>query len=234
MRIPIRSGAPQADCAVGTWAPLGNAGISAVHLGVHLWDVEDAHVSIINLASVRALSTELGVELDPARFRANIYLEGLPAWQEFEWLGRHLSVGEAELAAFAPVERCRATSARPGGTEWDINVPGALARHFGHVFCGLYARVTRAGAVVTGDTVNLAEDRPPLTLDDGLLLDPSAPRWTEIVSVAALADGVHSLLLRDSTGMLAGRKRVSTYGCMVAVTRRAGVTTRSPVAWATP
>ena len=50
-------------------------------------------VSIVNLASVRDLSQKMGVELDPLRFRANLYVEGWPAWAENEWVGRELMVG---------------------------------------------------------------------------------------------------------------------------------------------
>ncbi|MDA0240344.1 MAG: MOSC N-terminal beta barrel domain-containing protein, partial [Proteobacteria bacterium] len=50
-------------------------------------------LSFINLKSVRALGEELGVELDPIRFRGNVYFEGDAAWQEFEWTGRRLSFG---------------------------------------------------------------------------------------------------------------------------------------------
>jgi uncharacterized protein YcbX len=46
------------------------------------------HVSIVNLASVRDLEARLGRPLDPLRFRANVYVEGWPAWAENDWTGR--------------------------------------------------------------------------------------------------------------------------------------------------
>ena len=52
-------------------------------------------VSIINLASVRALAEAAGTAIDPLRFRANLYIDGLPAWAEFESLGARWRVGEA-------------------------------------------------------------------------------------------------------------------------------------------
>ncbi len=203
VRIPIYDSEPRPDRAAGTWAPLSDADTEPVHCGVPLWDVAEASVSIINLATIRALSEQVGVELDPTRFRANIYLEGLPEWHEFDLIGRHLRVGDAEVAVFAPIERCRATSARPGGSEWDVNVPGALASHFGHIFCGLYARVTRPGFVSMGDPISWVGDRPLLTVEDGLHLDSAAPRRADVLSVAVAATGIHSLVLRDPTGLLA-------------------------------
>ena len=45
-------------------------------------DHPKGQVSIVNLASVRDLGQRMGVELDPLRFRANLYVEGWPAWVE--------------------------------------------------------------------------------------------------------------------------------------------------------
>lgn len=206
LHIPLSDDTPQLDRSSGAWEPLADDDVTPVHLGVPLWDVEEAHVSIINLASVQALSERFGVELDPARFRANLYLEGLPPWQEFDWLGRHLLMGDAEVAVFAPIERCRATSARPGGAEWDLNLPAALAGHFGHPFCGVYARVVRPGAMSVADEVTIAQEHGPVTNTSGLLLDPAAPRWGDVVEVSETADGVHSLMLSDPTAMLNGAR----------------------------
>ena len=45
-------------------------------------------VSIINLASVAALEDAVGAPVHPLRFRANLYVDGWPAWHEFDLLGR--------------------------------------------------------------------------------------------------------------------------------------------------
>src|SRR5262245_738495 len=47
-------------------------------------------VSIINLASVAALETALGVPVHPLRFRGNVYVESWPAWHEFDLLGKEI------------------------------------------------------------------------------------------------------------------------------------------------
>lgn len=41
-------------------------------------------VSVINLASVRALEAATGRDLDPLRFRGNIHLDGLEPWVELD------------------------------------------------------------------------------------------------------------------------------------------------------
>ena len=86
------------------------------------------------------------MELDPLRFRGNLYLDGLPAWREFAWVGRRVRIGaEVELEILRPIERCKATSIDPATARADLNLPALLAGGEGHIYCGVYARVLRAG-----------------------------------------------------------------------------------------
>src|SRR5262249_11649470 len=82
-------------------------------------DHPQGQVSIINLASVRDLSTKMGVELDPLRFRANLYVEGWPAWIENDAVGGRLMLGWAEAEVFKPIVRCQATHVNPTTAELD-------------------------------------------------------------------------------------------------------------------
>ena len=61
--------------------------------GFSFSDVAKKVVSIINLGSVAALETAVGAPVDPLRFRANVYVEGWPAWHEFDLLGQEIAVG---------------------------------------------------------------------------------------------------------------------------------------------
>ena len=67
---------------------------------------DDSHVLIVNLASVQAFALEAGMALDPRRFRANLYLEGLEPEEELRWLGRTIRAGKAELEVTSRCERC--------------------------------------------------------------------------------------------------------------------------------
>jgi uncharacterized protein YcbX len=122
--------------------------------GLHRFmDSRHGHVSIVNLASVRDLEARLGRPVDPLRFRANLYVEGWPAWVENGWTGKALSVGGAQVVGAKPIVRCAATSVDPATAERDFDLPAALFDQYGHVLCGLYVQVTRAGTVSQGDIV---------------------------------------------------------------------------------
>ena len=54
-------------------------------------------LSLINLASVRDLGERIvGGEIDPLRFRANLYLEGLAPWRELDLVDREIAIGPVQ------------------------------------------------------------------------------------------------------------------------------------------
>ena len=105
------------------------------------------HVSIINLASVRDLAAKMGAPVNPLRFRANLYVNGWPAWMENDWVGRTLRLGEARASVFKSIVRCAATQVDPATAARDLDVPAGLHQHFGHVLCGVYVNVEADGLV---------------------------------------------------------------------------------------
>ncbi len=119
-------------------------------------DANFPSVSILGLSSLRALSQKLGQELDPRRFRGNLWIDGLGPWEEFEWVGRRLKVGDAELDVIERIGRCRATEANPATGRRDANTLRALEDGWGHTDFGVYAQVTRGGRVAELDPVVLA------------------------------------------------------------------------------
>ncbi|RAK56644.1 MOSC domain-containing protein [Phenylobacterium deserti] len=114
-------------------------------------DHPKGQVSLINLASVRDLSRRLGVELDPMRFRANVYVEGWEPWIENDWTGQPLMLGGVETQVFKPTIRCAATHVNPATAQRDLEITRALFENYGHMNCGVYLQVTAAGRLAVGD-----------------------------------------------------------------------------------
>jgi uncharacterized protein YcbX len=108
-------------------------------------------VSILSLASLRDLSARMQHDLSPHRWRGNLWLDGLEPWEEWGWIGRTIRIGEAELRVEERITRCRATSADPLTGVIDADTLGGLKAAFGHQDFGVYAVVTKAGRIATGD-----------------------------------------------------------------------------------
>ena len=110
-------------------------------------------ISIINLASVRALEEEIGRPVDPLRFRGNVYVEGLEPWEDHDWVERDISLGGVGLNVVARTVRCAATNVDPQTAARDMEIPATLRRLFGHSDLGIYAHVKTPGALAPGDSV---------------------------------------------------------------------------------
>jgi uncharacterized protein YcbX len=113
------------------------------------------YVSLINLASVCDLEGKVGAVIDPIRFRANVYFNGLPAWEEQEWVKPEhvLAIGTARVRVVAPITRCAATEVNPETAIRDIAMVAELMRHYGHNIMGVYAEVVSAGEIGVGDQI---------------------------------------------------------------------------------
>jgi uncharacterized protein len=119
-------------------------------------DVARKVVSIINLASLGELETILGTPVNPLRFRANLYVQGWPAWSELDLVGREIAVGKnARLKVAKRIVRCAATNVDPDTGVRDLAIPDTLMRNLGHTDCGIYAEVIAGGAIAPGDEVIL-------------------------------------------------------------------------------
>jgi uncharacterized protein YcbX len=125
-----------------------------VHAAGHSFsDVAAKCVHIVNLASVRELERVLGRAVDPRRFRANLYVEGLEPWAEFGWLDKELGIGAARLTVFARTTRCEATNVDPASGVRDMAIPELLSRTWGHSDFGVYAKVASGGEIAVGTPI---------------------------------------------------------------------------------
>ncbi len=112
-------------------------------------------ISLINLDSVRDLERAVGQPVDPLRFRANVFFEGVPAWDELGWVGRELMLGDVRVRILKRTVRCPATEVDPATGKRDLDVPRALAAHVGHRDMGVYAEVLSDGTIRPGDALTL-------------------------------------------------------------------------------
>jgi uncharacterized protein YcbX len=127
--------------------------VLAAPTGYRFTDSRSGFVSIINLASVAALETLLGVAVHPLRFRANVYVTGWPAWHEFDLLDREIAIGDVRLKVTKRIARCAATNVDPDTGIRDLAIPDTLMRTYDHMDCGIYAQVIAGGEIAPGDAI---------------------------------------------------------------------------------
>lgn len=117
-------------------------------------DVKAKCLHIINLASLRELEKATGRSLSPIRFRPNVVVDGLPAWEEFKWIDREIAIGDVRFTVFARTDRCDATNVDPSTGARDTAIPAELLRTWGHGDFGVYAIVKAGGTIKPGDEIS--------------------------------------------------------------------------------
>lgn len=97
-------------------------------------------------------------KLSEHRFRHNIVIEGVEAWEEQSWLGRGIRIGGVEFDVVKPKVRCLATHANPVTGERDLQVMQQLMRAFAQkepvLGIGMLTRGA-GGEIRVGDSVSV-------------------------------------------------------------------------------
>jgi uncharacterized protein YcbX len=113
---------------------------------------DDATVSVIDVATVRAVEREAGRPLDVLRFRPNIVIEGNTdePFAEDQWVGKTLRFGTDDEGPAVSITlrdlRCVMINLDPATAESDTSVmKAALRLNTNHA--GVYATVISSGEV---------------------------------------------------------------------------------------
>ncbi|MBI3474462.1 MAG: MOSC domain-containing protein [Acidobacteria bacterium] len=116
-------------------------------------------ISIFSIQTARALSQELGIDVDKRRFRANLYvdLESEKGFGEDEFVGRTLRIGtRAAVAVLNRDSRCKIITLDPDTAQPGPELMKRLARdHEGQA--GVYGAVLVEGTIRPGDEITLSD-----------------------------------------------------------------------------
>jgi uncharacterized protein YcbX len=115
-------------------------------------------LSMCSMASVDALAAAAGQEgVDGRRFRQNIYLSGVRAHEEDEWVGSEVRVGEALVRVKMRDPRCVMTTLSPNTGLHDMNTLKIIASYRTdqpkEANFGVYCTVVEPGEAAVGDEV---------------------------------------------------------------------------------
>ena len=124
--------------------------------------VYGAPVTLVSLASLRALATSMGrpeLAREPARFRPTVVVDDLEPWVEESWVGRTVRLGDASVRVNALVPRCAVIDLDPASGVASAPVLKALAARpdppAPDLPLGVDAFVVTSGVVRPGDPVLL-------------------------------------------------------------------------------
>lgn len=123
-------------------------------------DSEAGQITLHSRESLASVAVALRQpQVDEVRFRSNIAIEGVTAWEEQDWIGRNIRIGAVELEVLRPKVRCLATHANPTSGARDLLVMQTLVRAFQQqepTFAIALSTAGAGGEIRVGDVVSLA------------------------------------------------------------------------------
>ena len=118
-------------------------------------DTDFPSISLNNLATNHEVGKKLGADLSPLRWRGNLWFDGLEPWEEFDWVGKRVRIGTAELDVIERITRCMATTANPETGLRDAATLDTLRNSWGHEQFGVYGVVVKSGQIANGDKIEV-------------------------------------------------------------------------------
>ncbi|MFN4155079.1 MAG: MOSC domain-containing protein [Paracoccaceae bacterium] len=122
-----------------------------VTIGRGMTDSDFPSVSILSMTSLAELSGQMGKDLSVHRWRGNLWLDGAKPFAEWDWIGKHLTIGGAVLRIEERITRCTATMVDPETGLRDCDTLAGLQASYGHKDFGVYGVVVEGGEIALGD-----------------------------------------------------------------------------------
>ena len=113
-------------------------------------------ISLINLNSIKDFNKKINKEIEFQRFRGNIYIKDLDAFEERNWINKTIKINEAEFKVLKHIPRCSATNLKINSDQADINLPNELKKVYGHMDMGIYLYPLNNGKISVNDEINIS------------------------------------------------------------------------------
>ena len=110
-------------------------------------------ISLINLNSVEDFGNKINKKVEPQRFRGNLYVKGVDAWQERNWIGKTIKINNLPFKVERHIPRCVAINLKPKTDDNSLNLLQSLKKNYNHFDMGIYLRSLNDGKVTVGDKI---------------------------------------------------------------------------------
>ena len=112
-------------------------------------------VSLINIKSIEDFKNKTNQEFETQRFRGNIYVDGIEAWEERNWIGKIIKINNISFKVEKNIPRCVAINLKPKTDDSSLNLLQSLKKTFNHFDMGIYLTALDNGEINTGDLISI-------------------------------------------------------------------------------
>ncbi len=112
-------------------------------------------ISLLNNKSIEDFRDKTNQEIETQRFRGNIFVDGIEAWQEREWIGKIIKINNISFKVEKNIPRCVAINLKPNSDDNSLNLLQSLKKTYNHFDMGVYLTALDDGLVNIGDNISL-------------------------------------------------------------------------------
>ena len=112
-------------------------------------------VSLINVQSIIDFQKKIGKEIEVPRFRGNICIDGLKAWEERNWIGKIIKINDISFKVEKNIPRCVAINLKPKTDNNSLNLLHSLKKTYNHFDMGIYLTALDDGEINIKDTIDI-------------------------------------------------------------------------------
>ena len=112
-------------------------------------------ISLINIKSVEDFQNKTNQQIETQRFRGNIFVDGVDAWDERNWIGKIIKINDISFKVEKNIPRCVAINLKPNTDDNSLNLLQSLKKTYNHFDMGIYLTALNDGLINVGDNVSL-------------------------------------------------------------------------------
>ena len=112
-------------------------------------------MSLINLNSIKDFENKVNEKVEPQRFRANFYIDGIDPWEERNWIGKIIKINNVSFKVEKNIPRCVAINLKPKSDDNSLNLLKSLKKTYDHFDMGVYLNALDDGKINVGNEVKL-------------------------------------------------------------------------------
>ena len=113
-------------------------------------------ISLINMKSIEDFQNKNNQKIEFQRFRGNLYIEGIQAWEERNWIGKIIKINNISFKVEKNIPRCVAINLKPNTDDNSLNLLQSLKKTYNHFDMGIYLTALNDGKINVGDIISVS------------------------------------------------------------------------------
>ena len=112
-------------------------------------------ISLLNIKSIEDFQSKINQKIETQRFRGNLIIEGIQAWEERNWIGKIIKINNISFKVEKNIPRCVAINLKPNSDDNSLNLLQSLKKNYNHFDMGVYLTALDDGIINIGDNISL-------------------------------------------------------------------------------